>query len=282
MNDNHLTKASLVCILCSLLFLASCCINIGNWSMKAKYERTVNLSAPMSAGSDFKAKTHNGHITINGMDITECTLVANIVARAATDEEAQNLAEETTVELESIGRGINVKIVKPQRLRNRSVSVSLDVKIPKQADLELVTHNGPVRITDIEGEINAVTHNGKVTAETVTGTTQLRTHNGAVLCSDISGNTELNSHNGSVKAYYAESAPSVCDISMTTHNGGIELATPPDFSASVEASTHNGSIRTDLPIMVIGKVSKSKLTGKIGTGEGKLHLETHNGSISIK
>lgn len=283
MKDNHLTKAPLICILCSQLFLAGCCcINIGSCSMQAKYERTVRLSAPMSSGSNFSAKTHNGSITINGMNVADCNIVANIVARAATDEEAQKLAEETTVELEPVGRGLNVKIVKPKQLRNRSVSVSLDVRMPNQADMELVTHNGPIRITDIQGEVNATTHNGKVTAETISGTTQLKTHNGSVVCTDISGDSELHTHNGSIKAYYSESAPSVCDVSMTTHNGGIEFVSPPNFSASINASTHNGSINTDLPIMVIGKVSKSRLTGKIGTGEGKLHLETHNGSIKIK
>jgi len=50
----------------------------------------------------------------------------------------------------------------------------------------------------------------------------------------------------------------------------------------VDASTHNGSINTDLPITVTGKVSKSKLTGTIGNGDGKLYLETHNGSIRLR
>jgi hypothetical protein len=69
---------------------------------------------------------------------------------------------------------------------------------------------------------------------------------------------------------------------MITHNGSIELATPPGYSAQVKASTHNGSINTDLPITVTGKVSKSKLTGTIGEAEGQLNLETYNGSIRIR
>jgi DUF4097 and DUF4098 domain-containing protein YvlB len=62
----------------------------------------------------------------------------------------------------------------------------------------------------------------------------------------------------------------------------VELTTPKNFSGEVEASTHNGSIKTELPITVKGKVSKKRLTGTIGTGQGKLYLETHNGSIKIK
>ena len=69
---------------------------------------------------------------------------------------------------------------------------------------------------------------------------------------------------------------------MTTHNGGIDLKTPPDFSAAVDVSTHNGSIDSNLAITVKGKLSRRKIQGTIGKGEGKLHLETHNGSIDIR
>jgi DUF4097 and DUF4098 domain-containing protein YvlB len=103
-----------------------------------------------------------------------------------------------------------------------------------------------------------------------------------VTCREISGDSRVKSHNGSVRVYYSGTAPSICDISLTTYNGGVELETPSNFSGEFYALTYNGSIRTDLPITVVGKISKNKLTGKIGNGSGKLHLETHNGSIRVK
>jgi len=250
--------------------------------MQAKYERTEQLSAPLSPGSAFEAQTHNGSIKINGADVTECSLTATIVTRAATDEEAMELSDKVNVALVSSGNGLTVKIDKPTNLINKSVSVSLDVQLPNQTDLKLITHNGGVALANITGNVNATTHNGKVTTENVIGTTELKTHNGSITCREISGDMQLISHNGSVKAFYSGSASSVCDISMTTYNGSIELATPSDYSAKVKASTNNGSINTDLPITVTGKVSKSKLTGTIGTGEGQLQLETYNGSIRIR
>ncbi len=69
---------------------------------------------------------------------------------------------------------------------------------------------------------------------------------------------------------------------MTTHNGSIDLTTPPDLSARIAASTHNGSIKSDLPITVSGEIGKTRVSGTIGTGEGKVELETHNGSIRIR
>ncbi|OHB81624.1 MAG: hypothetical protein A2Z38_11250 [Planctomycetes bacterium RBG_19FT_COMBO_48_8] len=281
MKNHYFAKISLGCLLCLVMFMAGC-ISISGCSMRATYERTVQLSAPLSPGSAFKAQTHNGSIKINGADVTDCNMTATIVARAATDEEAQELSGKVKVTLVPSGNRLITKIDKPTQLINKSVSVSLDVEVPNKTDLELVTHNGAVEISDITGRLNATTHNGKVTSERVSGTTALNTHNGSVTCGEISGSTQLKSHNGSIKAFYTDTAPSVCDISIITHNGGIELKTPPNFSARVNASTHNGSINTDLPITVSGKISKSSLTGTIGTGEGQLHLETHNGSIRIR
>jgi len=281
MKDRHFTKVSLGGMLCLPMLLAGCCINIG-CVMLGRYERTVQLSAPLPPGSTFAAKTHNGPITIRGADVTECSLTATIVTRAGTDEEAEELSDQVKVTLVPSGNRLTAKIDKPTRLINKSVSVSLDVAVPNRTNLELVTHNGAVQITDITGDSNATTHNGKVTAENVSGTTVLRTHNGSVNCREISGGADLHTHNGGVEVVYSETAPSVCDVSVETHNGGIGFTAPPGFSARVDASTHNGSVHTDLPITVTGKVSKSKLTGTIGTGEGKLHLETHNGSIKIR
>jgi len=277
-----LKKVSLGSLLCLLIVAAGCCINIGSCAMRAKYERTVQLSAPLSPGSSFAALTHNGSITITGADVTDCNLTATITAQAITEEDAQKLAEQTTIKLETWGDKLTAKIDKPTFLMNQSVSVSLDVQVPNRTALELTTHNGQVRITNITGRLNATTHNGKVTAEQISGNTELYTHNGSVICREISGDTQLKTHNGDIKVFYSQTAPSVCDISLITYNGGIELTTPSSFSGEIDAATHNGSIRTDLPITVVGKLSKSKLTGKIGTGQGKLHLETHNGSIGIK
>ena len=281
MKNRPMMKVSLSSLLCLFVLLAGCCINLG-CTMLGKYERTVQLSAPLPPGSTFAAKTHNGSITIHGADVDECSLTAKIVTRAATDEEAEELSDQVEVTLVPSGDRLTAQIDQPTRLINKSVSVSYDIQLPNQTSLELLTHNGAVRIVDITGDLNATTHNGKVTTENVAGTTVLRTHNGSVNCMNISGNAKLNTHNGGIEVVYSETAPPVCDVSIVTHNGGVGFTAPPSFSARVEASTHNGSVHTDLPITVTGKVSKNKLTGTIGTGEGKLYLETHNGSIKIR
>ncbi len=280
--NGNVKRVSLGCLLCLFAFLTGCCIYVGSCDMQAKYEKIVHLTMPLSPGSSFETQTHNGSITIHGADVADCNVTATIVARAGTDEDAMELAEQTEVKFERMGDNLILKIKRPEPLINRSVSVSLDCIVPDHVDLKLGSHNGAVKITNITGQIDATTHNGRVTADQVTGDVKLQTHNGGVECREISGGAQLKTHNGGVNVSYSDAAESACDISIVTHNGGINLTAPSNYSAQVEASTHNGSINTDLPITVTGKVSKNKLTGTIGDGQGELYLKTHNGSIRIR
>ena len=250
--------------------------------MQAKYEKIVHLAMPLSPSSGFETQTHNGSITIHGTDVADCNVTATIVARARTEEKAMELADQTQVDFERMGQNLVLKIKRPEPLINCSVSVSLDCVIPNQVDLKLESHNGAVKITDIKGQIDAITHNGQVRADQVTGAVKLQTHNGGITCREISGDAQLNTHNGGVKVDYSQTAEPVCDISVVTHNGSIDLTIPQNFSARIEASTHNGSINTQIPITVMGKVSRNTINGTIGDGKGKLDLETYNGSIKIK
>jgi len=278
MRRNHLTRVSSGCLLCLLSLLAGCGFNMASHDMQAKYERTVQLSAALARGSLFAAETYDGFITINGADVGDCNLTATIFARASTEENARKLAEKTKVRLERFGHKLTLKVDKPILWRNQFVGVGLDAQVPCQTNLELVAHNGAIGIASMASRINATTYNGDATVEELSGSAVLTTHNGSITCKEISGVARPTTYNGSIRIYCSEAARSACDISAATFNGGIEFAAPPDFSATVEASTQNGSVNAELPIAI----SSSELKGTIGTGQGKLHLETHNGSISIK
>ncbi len=229
-----------------------------------KYERTVDLSAPCAAGALFTGRTHNGSIDVAGADVTECKVRATIRTRASTPAGAKELAEKVRVRLEVCDeKTISVKIDRPPTRLGGSVSVSLTVEVPNQTRVDVVTHNGSVKVRDLTGDIEAETHNGSITLR------------------DIWGAVRAKTHNGGVKVSYRDTAPPAPDVDVVTHNGNITLISPPTLSARIEAKTHNGSVRTDIPITVTGKIGR-KLVGTIGSGEGHLRLRTHNGSIRIK
>ena len=282
MRKTYYTKGLLVRLLCIPILLLCYCTNIESFAKKLKSERIVELKAPLAAGSLFEAKTHNGSITINGADVDDCIVTATIVAYAPTKESAKEFAEKVKIELQPSGNKLIAKIDKPNFMRNRSVSVNLDVTIPNQTNLELATHNGPIKVANIRGNINTETHNGTVTVSQVAGIIKLKTHNGSITCKEISSNAQIRTHNGRIEVSCSETASPVCDISIISHNGNIYFVSPPDLSAEADISTHNGKIKSGLPILLKGEIAGNKIKGTIGKGEGKLYVETHNGSIEVK
>ncbi len=259
---NSFTKISLVCLLCLLTTMAGCCIDIGNWP-RARYERTDKLNAPLGPGSSFALENDVGSINLTGLDVTNCNVIATISVKAPTKEEAKELADQIKIKLDQDGNTLTVRTEKPRTKKRRSISISFDITVPEQTALELGSDVGKIRVTNITEVIKAQTDVGGIT------------------CKEISNDIDLKADVGTVKVVYSKDALAACSITISTDVGGIELTTPPNFSATVYAETDVGSIRTDLPLTVRGKISKS-LHGTIGAGEGELRLKTDVGSIRIR
>jgi DUF4097 and DUF4098 domain-containing protein YvlB len=293
----------------------------------------------LAAGSSFSAETRDGSINIQGVETSDCKVLAKIVAHAGTEERAQELAEQVQVRLEPAGVGLKAGTEGPRTRGNTWYSVSFDVKVPTQTSLVLGTDDGSVRITGTTGDVDARTSDGGIEAEDLKGNVKLRTSdgsitgarleaaildlhtndgsikvadasakscnaktsdgsitltnvraesiaadtgNGAIRCERIAAERlDCHTSDGSIHMDYAPDAPKAPAVTATTSSGGITFIAPPGLSAAIDASTGDGSIHTGLPITVEGTVGRS-LTGKIGGGEGKIQLRTHDGSITIR
>jgi hypothetical protein len=287
-------KAILMVVVLAGLVGVSGCIPL------VKYERTQELSGAIASGALLTVTTHNGAIRVTGGELSECKIIAKITTGADTEENAKKLSDLVNVRLETNAGGTVVVIDKPDKLVNKYVGVEFTITLPSDVSLKLKTHNGEVNVVNIKGNVEARTHNGSATAKDVGGGAVLTTHNGSINCSGVKGKLKLQTHNGKVrcdgvvgdvnvrthngsaKVAYSETAGGVINGHMETHNGSVELKAPAGLSVKLEARTHNGSVRTSLPITVVGEVKKNRLKGTIGSGEGKLFLKTHNGSINIK
>jgi len=263
MKKSYFTKVSLGCLLCLLTAVVGCCcINIGDWG-KEKYEKTEQLSASIAPGATLALETEIGSITITGADVTDCNITAEICAKAPTKEEAAEIAEKVKIQLVSAGKTLTVKVEKPHLRKRRSISISYQVTVPKQTDLQLESDIGEIEVSNITAPIHAEIDIGRIT------------------CEEISGDIDLRTDIGEITVVYSKTAPAVCNATIKTDIGKINFTAPPDFSATVNAVTDIGSIETDLPLTVKGKIGK-KLRGTIGKGEGELNLKTDIGAIKIR
>ena len=264
MKYGYFTKKSLlICLLGMLTISAGSCINIGGWWPRVEYKKTNKLDTPLAPGSILALENEVGSITIDGQDVTNCDVTATITVKAPTEEEAKELAEQIKIELEQDGNTLTVKTTKPRKKRRRSISINFKITVPKQTALQISGDVGEILTSNITENIKAQTDVGKIS------------------CKEISGDIDLKVDVGKVNVVYSKTASAACNVTIKTDVGSIDITTPPECSAVVQANTDVGSITTDMPLTIKGRVGK-KLQGTIGAGEGKLNLKTDVGSIRIR
>jgi len=319
MRTGLLTKVPLGCLLCLLTAILGCCINRGG-CYEARYERTDKLQAPLIPGSTLIAETSFGSIKVTGADVTDCNVIATIRVKAPTEEEAAEIGEQVKVQLVPDGNTLTVRADKPRVKKNRSISVSFNITVPRQVNLECSTSYGSINLAHIMGDIKAKTSFASIDSEDIQGQVQLETSYGGITCRDVTstslnaktsfssincenvqGPAQLQTSYGSIKCrdlvsdnIIAKSSFGGIDIicsssssaeitaDVVTSYGSIDFVTPPGFSGQVDLSTSYGSIKTDLPVEVTGEISKEKIQGTIGEGKGKLRLKTSFASIKIR
>ena len=149
------------------------------------------------------------------------------------------------------------------RTHGNDVAVDFTVQLPGRVALGASTQVGDVRVSGASGPLMVTTVSGDVHAETARGS------------------VEAASVNGSVHAVVRALGDSG-GVSVTTVNGSVTAELPKHLDADVEANTINGSIFTDFPLQVEGKFTSHSLKGTVGRGGREVHIQTVNGSITLK
>jgi DUF4097 and DUF4098 domain-containing protein YvlB len=198
---------------CSLavILLEASCNDVEHWGPRVRRERNVESSAPMPAGSTLRIDLKNGPISVRGADANECRLSAKIEVHAASKEKAKEFADAVQVSLQPAGDGLEVVTKAPPTAGLGDFSVTLTLSVPRRTALKLVTGEGDVRISNIQGAIEAVTSEGNLQIDGVKGDLLAKNHEGDVTCSKIEGGSiDLYAARGDIRL--EESKATSCKI----------------------------------------------------------------------
>jgi DUF4097 and DUF4098 domain-containing protein YvlB len=275
MKAYRLKRWALSSCVCSLLLIGSCGIEIGDWS-QAKHERTVQQQAPLAAGSTLVAETTAGSISVAGADVTDCNVVATISARAPTEEEAQQIAEQVNVKLESVGQTLTVRAEKPHLKNNRSVSVSFKITAPKQTNAECRSSYGSIELSNLDGSAKGKTSSGSINVTDIQGPAELNTSYGSVTCRNVAGQSiKLKSSSGSLTAENIKGA-----VLLETSYGSVTCKNISDGDIKLKSS----SGKITLSKASFGDCDAHTSYGSIVTDELKgdsIRLHSDSGSINV-
>lgn len=247
-----------------LVITGGCVVRIGDWP-RAEYEKTIEVQAPLESGSTLVADTSYGSITVRGADTTDCSVLATIRVQAPSEVEAAEIAEEVKIELEPAGKTLTIIADMPQLKNYRWIRISYQITVPAQTNIECANSYGSIECENINGLIRADTSYGDVKCRKI-----------------ISEKLNVSSSYGSIDIEYSDLAPAEIQADVSNSYGSIDFTAPPGFTGRVELSTSYGSVNTNLPITVQGKISRTRINGTIGEGNGKLILKNSYGSIRIE
>jgi hypothetical protein len=196
--------------------------------------------------------------------------------------------------------------------------VHIEVRMPKEADLELETADGSVEASALSGNISLHTHDGSIRANHLAGTIDLHSGDGSITVDTLSGNIRLRtgdggidgdgldgkceaisgdghihvtgrfdalkirSGDGSITARAAQGSKMASGWEINTRDGSVAVALPSNFQADIDASSGDGRITLDTPITVQGVISKSQVHGQMNGGGQTLIVHTGDGSIHLK
>ena len=235
-----------------------------NWNNgdKVSFSELRELSLPASGKVDVDG-ARNGGISVRGENRSDVLVRACVQAWGSTDEAARSLASSIRINTSGVIKADGAE---------ENFSVSYDIRVPRNTNLNLKAHNGGLSIKSVDGSMDLSTSNGGISVYDAAGDVRGRTTNGGVSVALVG-----NGWKGS-------------GLDLQTTNGGIQLAIPSNFAANVEAGTVNGGFSSDIPELNVatddqkgsyGHSRSKKINTTLNGGGANIRLVTTNGGVRI-
>jgi len=202
----------------------------------------------------------NDAVSIKGWDQPEISLKACKMAAAKVKEQALQVLNGISVTAD------NGKISSGGPTGGEGFwGVQFILYVPKDMGLDLSTHNGDIRLSDLTGDINARTENGGLTLNETRGRVKAESGNGGI---------DIRLPGGKLQGEGLEAK---------SGNGSLKLEVPAGFSSTIEAETLG---RTSIECLVKGCVTqdsdRDRKRVRIGdSGPPLVRVSTGNGDLRI-
>ncbi|MFF3640282.1 DUF4097 domain-containing protein [Streptomyces sp. NPDC002564] len=152
--------------------------------------------------------------------------------------------------------------------------------IAGHAEVKGVT--GDTTLLGLAGPVRADTVSGSLEAQGVTGDLRFNSVSGSLTVVEAAGSSvRADSVSGSM-IVDLDPAGSRTDVALTSVSGEIAIRLPHPADAEVEVDTASGSVSNAFEdLRVGGQWGAKRITGRLGTGRGRLKATTVSGSIAL-
>ena len=231
---------------CVYVFLAACAIGIAHAD-----DRSIDRKVAADPHGTVEISNVSGRIDVSGWDHAEVEVRGTLGAGAER------------VDVESDHGRTSIKVIVPNH-SFRSVGTDLQIRIPRDSELDVSAVSADVRSTDVAGALMLKTVSGNVGADVFQGDTEIKTVSG-----DVSLHGRGSGGNGAQMRVQTVSGNITIehgagDLEATTISGDLTINLDP--TRNVRLRTTSGNLR---------------FNGKLARG-GVLDTETVSGDLKVR
>jgi hypothetical protein len=162
----------------------------------------------------------NGGVTVRAHEGRDIIVRARVQSWARGDEAARELARGIRVSTDG-----TIRATGPSTGRNnQGWAVGYEILVPARTNLDVETHNGPISVERLAGDID------------------LRAHNGPITLRELSGDVRARAQNGPITVRLAGRRWNGEGMDAETVNGPVNVEMPRGYAAHLESGTVHGPI----------------------------------------
>jgi len=153
----------------------------------------------------------------------------------------------------------------PSSVKGLEARINLTVEIPMRLDVKIIDTSGPIRVSEISGNLEIDDESGKIEVETIDGNVTVKDGSGSIVIEDIDGRVSVRDGSGRIEVYHVEG-----DVSVTDGSGEI----------IIRQTEGNVTVFDDTGDITIDGVSGHVFINQAGSGD--LDIENVGGRVTVR
>lgn len=251
-------------------------------------KRPLNRTFTAAAGSTVSVRISGGPITVetgSGRSV-QLTLEQNF-ENVSNDADADRALAEYDVTAAQEGNIVRVEVRRQReggwRYRRGDPRVNFAARLTVPADVQLDVHTsgGPITVRgDRTAHVKADTSGGAITVDGGRANFDLDTSGGPIRVGRVLGNVVADTSGGSITVDYV--GPTATEVSLDTSGGTIRVGVDRAAKLDIDASTSGGSVSIENLPFETRTLRRTRASGTMNGGGGRLTADTSGGSIEIR
>ena len=227
---------------------------------------------------EIRINTNDASIEVRATDRKDTAI--RVITRG--DDIAANKVRVTD---QQSGDTVSVEVHRPSHMgihiNWNDTSTRIEVEVPREANLDLHSGDGHIRLDDVKCNLRLDTGDGHIEANRIDGKLYARTGDGHMTIDGRFDDLDLRTSDGRIEATVNPGSVMSNAWSIQTGDGGVDLRLPDTMSLDIDLRTGDGRVTSDLPLTLSGEMGRTNIRGKLNAGGFELSVHTSDGSIHL-